>query len=117
MEKVNHFSNQSFPKNLRIIKSDQFKSTFKSGKRLHSENFIFYILANNLDFPRIGISVGKKISLKAVERNKIKRLIRETFRTNKSLFDKNDIVVVVKKNIKDKKLKEILSEIKLALNK
>lgn len=115
MEKVDHFSQNSFPKNLRILKSDHFKKVFKSGKRLHSENFTLYLLHNNLDFPRLGISVGRKVSSKAIERNRIKRKLRETFRTNKTIFDKNDIVIVVKKNISDVELNKIYLEIKKTL--
>ncbi len=117
MEKINHFSNQSFPKNLRIIKSDHFKQIFKSGRKIYSANFVIYVLSNQLDFPRIGISVGRRVSTKATDRNKIKRLIREVFRTNKNIFDKNDIVLVVKNNVKDVKGKDLFEEIKKALRK
>lgn len=117
MEKIVHSYDQSFSKRLRIIKSENFKQIFKTGKKIHSENFVLYLKGNNLDFPRIGISIGKKTAAKSTERNRIKRLVRETFRTNKSLFDKNDIVIVVKNNISDKKTKDVLLELKVLLSK
>ncbi|MGH7884974.1 MAG: ribonuclease P protein component [Thermodesulfobacteriota bacterium] len=117
MEKVVHFSDQSFSKRLRIIKSENFKQIFKTGKKIHSENFILYLIQNNLAIPRIGISISKKTSPKSTERNRIKRLIRETFRTSKFLFDNNDIVIVVKNNISNKKADAVFLELKGLLSK
>lgn len=41
-----------------------------------------YAKPNNLNYPRLGLIVAKKMARRAVERNKVKRLLREYFRTN-----------------------------------
>ncbi|NIP32144.1 MAG: ribonuclease P protein component [Candidatus Dadabacteria bacterium] len=117
MEKVNIPVNNSLPKKLRILKSESFQEIFKKGKKVSTKNFAFYILLNNLGFPRLGISVGKKVSNKANKRNRIKRLIRESFRANKYLFKSNDIVVIVKNDISELKQHDIFNEIEKAVVK
>ena len=48
-------------------------------------------------FPRIGITVTKKVHKHAVCRNKIKRLIREVYRKNKHRLDSRfDFVIIAK---------------------
>jgi ribonuclease P protein component len=49
---------------------------------------------NNLGIARLGLAVPKKHVRTAVERNKIKRIIRESFRKNQHLLSGLDIVVV-----------------------
>jgi hypothetical protein len=43
-------------------------------------HFSVFVLANALTHSRIGIAVGRKVAPRAVDRNRIKRLVRETFR-------------------------------------
>ena len=48
---------------------------------------------------RLGLVVSKKNISKAVERNRVKRLIRESFRKNKSQVPNLDVVVLIRKGI------------------
>lgn len=48
---------------------------------------------------RLGLVVSKKNISKAVERNRVKRVIRESFRKNKSLIPNLDVVVLIRKGI------------------
>lgn len=117
MEEVAPSRASYFPKKLRITKPEEFRYLFRTGKKLHTENLVLYIKSNSLGHPRIGISIGRKAAAKSVDRNRIKRLLRESFRTNKTDFNENDIIVVVKNNISQSKMSDVLSEIKSALLK
>lgn len=62
-----------------IKKRYEFKILFSKGKIYYGKNITMYILKNKFDYNRLGIAVGKK-SGRAVDRNKIKRLIRENYK-------------------------------------
>ena len=51
-------------------------------------------MANGRDTARLGIAVSRRVSLRAVDRNRIKRLVRETFRQEQSGLQGLDLVVV-----------------------
>lgn len=66
-------------KYLRIKKQADFQRLFQKGKRAFSNSLtLLYVPAPKM---RMGISVGKKHG-KSVQRNRIKRLVREAFRLN-----------------------------------
>lgn len=52
-----------------------------------------------MTFARLGLAISKKTIKKAVDRNRIKRLIREGFRYNQENLGSFDIVVLVKREI------------------
>lgn len=63
---------------------------------------------------RLGLIVAKKNVKRAVDRNRVKRRIRETFRLNKSNFDSFDIIVLAKRNVAtlpDLKISESLNHL------
>ncbi|MEZ5173209.1 MAG: ribonuclease P protein component [Bacteroidia bacterium] len=78
------------PKKERLHGRSIIEKLFAGGKhfRVHPFKVIWIQNQEAEDLPnlRIGISVSKRISRKAVTRNRIKRLIREAYRTSKSPF-------------------------------
>ncbi|MGB3209918.1 MAG: ribonuclease P protein component [Desulforhopalus sp.] len=57
----------------------EFEKVYSTGKRLHGEGFTLICRPNSAGASRLGISVHRKIR-GAVKRNRIKRIIRESFR-------------------------------------
>ena len=81
-----------------LKKNYEFKNVLSKGKFYISEHIIMYIKDNNKSETFIGIAVSTKIG-KAVRRNRIKRLIRESYRIEKNNIQKGkDIVFMWKKN-------------------
>lgn len=79
----------TFPKEERLRGRTTVAEVFAKGKRfqLHPYRIVWRTRAqDNLPSIRFGISVSKKISKKAVERNRIKRCNREAFRAVKQSF-------------------------------
>ena len=66
-------------KYFRLKKQSDFQKLFKTGSRAFSPSLT--IVYRKADKTTMGISVGKKHG-KSVQRNRIKRLIREAFRLN-----------------------------------
>ncbi len=91
------------------MKKKEFEAVFKKGKTKAGKLVFLKILKNNLDNNRFGIIVSKKISKKAVIRNKIKRRLREIIKQAhiKSGFD---IVIITKPEIIDKNYQEIKND-------
>lgn len=92
----------------RLKKKKDFDAIFKERKFLRSFLFLFFFKKNNLNYSRFGIVISKKISKKAVLRNRIKRRIREIIRKN---IDKTvvgyDVIIIPFKEIIKKSFQEI----------
>ncbi len=85
-----------------LSKENEFKRVFKAGDVFGNRVFVFYFLKNNKKENRLGIIVSKKVSKKAVVRNKVKRRIKEAYRHNEDSFTKGyDIILIAKGSIKD----------------
>ncbi len=78
----------------RLKKQKDFENVFQNGKSFKEGGLYFKIKENNLGFPRFGFVVSKKNFPKAIERNKIKRILREAIK--KEELKKNiDVIIVV----------------------
>ena len=76
-----------YPKTEKIKNKTDISLLFEQGKWYsYKELCIISLTKPDLENPKIGVSVSKKFFKRAVNRNRIKRLLRETYRLNKSLF-------------------------------
>ncbi|EMT39704.1 ribonuclease P protein component, eubacterial [Thermoanaerobacter thermohydrosulfuricus WC1] len=64
---------------IKIKKSYEFKKVYSNGKSVANQFVVMYYMENNLGFNRVGYSVSKKIG-KSVVRNRVRRLLHESFR-------------------------------------
>lgn len=107
-----------FTKNDRLLKPADFTAAFKEGKKTHTKNFMVCIFKKTSEQTckkRLGISVGS-IAGNAVRRNKLKRLIREYFRLNKTrLLPKITADIVI--NVKKGNQTEHFNDVAIELNK
>ncbi|MCM1497108.1 MAG: ribonuclease P protein component [Clostridium sp.] len=78
----------------------EFGNVYKRGKSYANKYLVMYIVDNNLEINRIGISVSKKVG-NSVVRHRVTRLIREVYRLQQNnLLKGYDIVVVARVNSK-----------------
>ncbi len=89
-----------------ITATTDYKRCYENGKRLTADHFIIYLIEKqDQDLIRLGVTVTKKVG-NAVQRNRIKRLVKESFRNliKEKRYKGLDIVVVAKKGIDVKKM-------------
>ncbi|MBT8144172.1 MAG: ribonuclease P protein component [Gammaproteobacteria bacterium] len=89
----------SFPASSRIRSRVDFDRVFK--RCVRSSDSLFTVLArhNELDHPRLGLVVSRKSAGNAVARNRIKRLVRESFRLSQHDLPAVDLVVLSRPGI------------------
>lgn len=90
--------NQGFSRELRLLTPEHYKHVFKQPRRARSSHFTILAKNNSLSHPRLGLAIAKKNIKLAVSRNRIKRVIRESFRLNQNMLPKQDFVIMANKN-------------------
>ena len=86
----------SFPKSRRLRGRDSFRQVFDAGVAQSRGPLKVFARPNELDHPRLGLSVARTVG-SAPKRNRIKRLIRESFRLMQHDFPRGyDLLVVVR---------------------
>jgi ribonuclease P protein component len=80
------------------LRRGEFVRVQQQGRRIHTAHFILLLLrapARDANpYTRLGVTVGRRVG-GAVQRNRIKRLVREVFRRNRPLFPPEYDVVLV----------------------
>jgi ribonuclease P protein component len=85
-----------FPPQLRLKNAGEFDFVFEQPFRSSSRYFTVLARLSQRDYPRLGLVISKRCARAAVERNRLKRLIRESFRGDKDRLTGLDIVVIGK---------------------
>ncbi len=67
-------------KRARLLKAGEFERVFDKAVRSSDQYFTVLARLNDLDYPRLGLAISKKKAKLAVTRNRLKRIIRESFR-------------------------------------
>ena len=89
----------AFPRHVRLTRGVEFQRVFQHGKRLHVSGLNARAAVNHLGFPRLGMAIAKKALRRAHERNRIKRLVRESFRHHQAALPAVDIVVMCRHDV------------------
>lgn len=89
-------ADRSFPKAYRLASSDEFRRVYREARRGRVGPFTWHARPNGRQYARLGLAVPKRVVKRATERSRVKRLIRESFRHNRSRLPAADIVVSVK---------------------
>ena len=85
-----------FPPARRLRKPGEFKRVYATGRRIANEFFTVNTQPNELGLARLGMSVAVRAMGNAVRRNRVRRMIRESFRLNQAILPALDIVIGVR---------------------
>ena len=88
-------TNHRFSRQVRLLSSDDFQKVFKQTScRSVDQRLTVLARQNGLGHARLGLAISKRIIKTAVGRNRVKRLIRESFRQHQQSLMGLDIVVL-----------------------
>ncbi|MGH7769011.1 MAG: ribonuclease P protein component [Candidatus Binatia bacterium] len=106
---------ESFPKRARLIKRSEFLTLSRHGRKVHTSHFVVLSKVNDREQNRLGVTVTTRVG-NAVARNRIKRLVRESFRRRKEpTLHGQDIVVIAKRGAEELSQSEVADELETAL--
>jgi ribonuclease P protein component len=94
--------------------SSDFQKVYRTGKRYEGVLMTAFVLPNNLSHNRFGVTASRKALGNAVQRNRAKRLLKETFRLKRSslyaLLQNYDWVINAKRRLPSFKVSATVEE-------
>jgi ribonuclease P protein component len=100
----------------RLSRSAEFERVYRQGRSVGNRHLVLYAFANETsDRPRLGLSVSRRVG-GAVERNHVKRLLREAFaEAEPGLAGGQDLVIVARTDLREIAERDGLAGVQAAL--
>lgn len=90
----------AFKKSSRLLSSEDYQPVFANAKyKVGHRHLLMLAIPNELQRPRLGLVIGKKNIRLAVQRNRIKRHIRESFRLHQHKLPSVDVIVLARSQL------------------
>lgn len=83
-----------FPKNARLLTPHQYSRVFANAKAFRDPGFTLLARTNEESSARLGLVIAKKKVKLSVQRNRIKRIVRESFRQERKHLPSLDIILI-----------------------
>ncbi|MBK1722072.1 ribonuclease P protein component [Thiocystis violacea] len=87
-------SDQRFPRARRLTNSGQFQRIFAEPLKTGRGGYVVLYRPNGLTSARLGLAISKKCARRSVDRSRLKRIARESFRLNWQRLPSVDVVVL-----------------------
>jgi ribonuclease P protein component len=85
-----------FSREFRLVSKQDFQSVFANPKKASHKAFLALYKPNHRPYARLGVIISKQYVKRAVQRNLLRRLIREGFRHGKGPLKGLDIIVLLR---------------------
>jgi ribonuclease P protein component len=105
------------PRDARLRRPGDFAALRLSSGRAGGRCFHMRYRGNELGHARLGLAISKRVSKRAVERNRIKRLLRESFRRIRHQLPAVDLMVMAREQASGVPGSQLLAEIDLLWKK
>ncbi|MDH2433145.1 ribonuclease P [Pokkaliibacter plantistimulans] len=98
----------SFPRQARLLDSRDYKRVFDDVVvKAADRTLLILARPNEVARPRLGLVIAKKHVRRANQRNRVKRVIRESFRLNQSRLDALDLVIIARQGLAEQDNEEL----------
>ncbi len=97
-DKKKSHKNLTFKRDSRLLTAKDYNNVFSDAQRFGNRSFTLLARENGLGYARLGLAISKKNAKRAIDRNRIKRYFRESFRLNQHNLPCVDIVAMSKKD-------------------
>lgn len=89
-----------YPRRLRLLTGRDFQSVFDDVQlKVPDQPILILARPNNLSHPRLGFVISKKNIRQAVKRNRVRRIIRESFRLNQDNLPAVDMIILARQGL------------------
>ncbi len=112
MSDESQLNRQLFAKSYRLSCKKDFNFVFDKAERVSDRNFLILFRKQDKSSARLGLAVAKKHAKLAVQRNRIKRVIRESFRAEQSSMPTVDVVVMIRPRATQASKKQLFISLK-----
>ena len=104
-----------FAKKNRLLTKSDYDHVFNQAKKLVTSDFVVLYRENTAGHARLGLALSKRIIAKAHHRNRVKRLLRESFRTHS--LPAIDIVILARTGVANVQNSVIITRLSKAWDK
>ena len=94
MEAVTTDKTKRFSRSFRLLRPEEFSHVFDKARRSRDQYYTVLYRPNNQDTARVGFAIAKKRISAAVDRNRVRRLARESFRHFRASLPAMDIIIL-----------------------
>lgn len=91
-----HYPQATFPRAARLLRSSQFTGVFSRGEKFVCAGFVVFAADNDVGHARLGMALAKRRLRRAVDRSRVRRIVRESFRPVRHDLPAFDIVVLAR---------------------
>lgn len=89
-----------FPPALRLLKPAEFQAVFDNASfKVGESQFLLLVRHSGLGHPRLGLVIAKKKVKRAVDRNRIKRVVRDSFRRHQTVLPPLDVIFMARQDL------------------
>ena len=108
----------TFRKSKRLLTARDYKHVFDNNSlRASHKNLLILACPNGFNHPRLGIIVAKKNARRAVDRNRLKRIIREQYRLLQHQLANLDMIVLARPGLVNQNNQQLAALMKSHLDK
>lgn len=88
---------KAFQRSKRLLKASEYSHVFAKADKISDGFWTLIVRPNDVGYARLGLAIAKKALPRAVDRNRMKRIARESFRQSHDLMPAVDIVVLTRR--------------------